>query len=75
VFNYDVGLMPYRRAVNTVVGNPLFPKQRSEEPTAEEVEEFQRRYIEELKRLWDEWKDVFAKGRLPGIDGELEIVE
>jgi hypothetical protein len=39
------------------------------------VAEFQKRYIEELVRLWDEWKDVFAKDRKPGPEGELQIIE
>jgi predicted metal-dependent hydrolase len=28
------------------------------------------RYVEELRRLWDTWKDVYAKDR----KGELEII-
>ncbi|KAA8895764.1 diacylglycerol O-acyltransferas-like protein 2B [Sphaerosporella brunnea] len=76
VFNYDVGLMPYRHEVNTVVGAPIFPlKPCAGEPTDEEVAEFQKRYIEELMKLWDEWKDVFAKDRRPGPEGELQIIE
>jgi 2-acylglycerol O-acyltransferase 2 len=35
------------------------------------VDEIHAQYVDELKRIWDEWKDVFAKHR----DGDLEIVE
>ncbi|KAI5783668.1 diacylglycerol acyltransferase-domain-containing protein [Geopyxis carbonaria] len=73
VFNYDVGLLPYRAEVNTVVGRPLF--WQGEEVGEKEVEAFQRRYIEELERMWEEWKDVFAKDRLPGEAGEMHFVE
>ena len=37
--------------------------------------EFQQRYIDELQRIWDEWKDVFADDRRGGAAGELEIIE
>ncbi|KAF8538565.1 diacylglycerol acyltransferase-domain-containing protein [Trichophaea hybrida] len=74
VFNYDVGLMPYRHEINTVVGKPIFPPKNTD-PSDQEVSEFQKRYIDELQRMWDEWKDVFAKDRLPGSEGELEIIE
>lgn len=73
VFNYDVGMIPYRREVNSVVGHPLFPK-RTPEPTDQDVAEFQKIYMDELQRMWDEWKDVFAKDRLPGRDGEMQFV-
>ncbi|CAZ86198.1 unnamed protein product [Tuber melanosporum] len=75
VFNYDVGFLPYRREVNTVIGHPIFPKQQSDSPRDPEVDELQERYIAELQRLWDEWKDVFAKDRQPGEEGELVILE
>ncbi|KAJ5583834.1 hypothetical protein N7450_006498 [Penicillium hetheringtonii] len=63
VFNYDVGLMPYRRPLNIVVGRPI--------PIGDEyIDELHSRYVEELQRLWDQWKDVYAKDR----KGELEII-
>ncbi|KAF1355466.1 diacylglycerol acyltransferase-domain-containing protein [Delphinella strobiligena] len=70
VFNYDVGMMPYRRPLNIVVGRPVMVD-RMERPSQEYVDEMHDKYVEELKRIWDEWKDIFAKNR----DGELEIVE
>ena len=36
--------------------------------------EFQQVYMDELQRMWDEWKDVFARDRLPGRDGEMQFV-
>lgn len=70
VFNYDVGMMPYRRPLNVVVGRPIMVD-RMERPTQEYVDEIHGKYVQELVRIWDEWKDIFAKHR----DGELEIVE
>ena len=70
VFNYDVGMMPYRRPLNVVVGRPI-KVQQSKKPDDAYVDEIHRLYTQELERIWDEWKDEFAKDRT----GELEIVE
>lgn len=70
VFNYDVGLLPYRRPLNIVVGNPI-PVEQNRKPDDRLVEELHARYIEELQRLWDENKDLFA----PDRTSELEIIE
>ncbi|KFY57435.1 hypothetical protein V497_05554, partial [Pseudogymnoascus sp. VKM F-4516 (FW-969)] len=69
VFNYDVGLVPYRRAVNVVVGRPIEVRQ-NRMPSVEEVEELHERYCGELVRLWETWKDDFARGR----EEEMRIV-
>ncbi|EXJ96073.1 hypothetical protein A1O1_01199 [Capronia coronata CBS 617.96] len=74
IFNYDVGLMPYRRAVNIVVGRPIEVVQqgtKNNKVDEEYLDQVHARYVEELVRLWDAYKDVFAKDR----QGELEIVE
>jgi 2-acylglycerol O-acyltransferase 2 len=70
VFNYDVGMMPYRRPLNIVAGRPIMVR-KQERPDSDYVDEIHAQYVDELKRIWDEWKDVFAKHR----DGDLEIVE
>lgn len=74
VFNYDVGLMPYRRAVNIVVGNPVkVVQQGGKDGKVDEnyLDEVHRQYVDELKRLWESYKDTFALERT----GELEITE
>ncbi|TKA71135.1 hypothetical protein B0A55_08217 [Friedmanniomyces simplex] len=70
VFNYDVGLMPYRRPMNIVVGRPI-RIQQARNPDPKYVDEMHEAYVKELERIWDEWKGTFARGR----EGELEIVE
>jgi len=70
VFNYDVGMMPYRRPLNIVVGRPIRVVQE-EHPGKEHVDRVHEEYIKELMRLWDDWKDTFAKERT----GELELIE
>ncbi|KAK5112951.1 hypothetical protein LTR62_003773 [Meristemomyces frigidus] len=70
VFNYDVGLMPYRRPINIVVGKPI-RIQQSRNPDPKYVDQIHELYVQELERLWEDWKDTFARRR----KGELSIVE
>jgi 2-acylglycerol O-acyltransferase 2 len=70
VFNYDVGIMPYRRPMNIVVGRPIRVEQQTV-PEENYVNEIHAQYIKELRLIWEAWKDEFAKDRI----AELEIVE
>lgn len=70
VFNYDVGMMPYRRPMNIVVGRPIQIVQ-NKNPEAEYVDKIHQQYIDELTRIWEDWKGTFARHR----KGELEIIE
>ncbi|KAF9692412.1 hypothetical protein EKO04_009676 [Ascochyta lentis] len=70
IFNYDVGMMPYRRPINIVVGKPIRVVQ-DKHPSPEYMDDVHEQYIDELMRLWHEHKDTFAKQRT----GELEIIE
>ncbi|EWC46177.1 hypothetical protein DRE_04555 [Drechslerella stenobrocha 248] len=69
VFNYDVGLVPYRTPVNTVVGRPIKTMQ-SPDPRDDYIDELQELYCQELERLWEEHKDRFA----PDRRAELRII-
>lgn len=74
IFNYDVGLMPYRRAINIVVGRPIQVVQQGTNNGAVDpdyLDQVHKQYVDELLRLWEQYKDTFAKDR----QGELEIVE
>ena len=70
VFNYDVGLMPYRRPINIVVGRPVRVAQNSR-PGQEEIDRIHEEYIRELENIWDTWKDTFA----PHRKEELQVLE
>jgi 2-acylglycerol O-acyltransferase 2 len=70
IFNYDVGLMPYRRPMNIVVGRPIRVVQ-AHKPEQEDIDRVHEEYMTELERLWDTWKDDFA----PNRKSELEYVE
>lgn len=62
--------MPYRRPINIVVGRPIHIVQH-QNPDAKYVDEIHQQYVDELTRMWENWKDTFARGR----KGELEIIE
>jgi 2-acylglycerol O-acyltransferase 2 len=62
VFNYDVGLMPYRRPVNIVVGRPV-RVMKNERPEQADIDRVHEEYVKELERIWELWKDEFAKDR------------
>lgn len=62
IFNYDVGLMPYRRPLNIVVGRPIMVEQKTD-PEVDYVDQIHQAYVDELFHMWDEWKDTFAKNR------------
>ena len=63
-------MMPYRRPINVVVGRPIQILQ-SKNPDPEYLDEIHEQYIEELVRLWEDWKDTFARYR----KSELEVIE
>lgn len=73
VFNYDVGLMPYRRPLNVVVGRPVKVVQARKGEKVDEayVDEIHAAYVTELERIWEEWRGVFGVEK--GV--ELRIVE
>lgn len=70
IFNYDVGMMPYRRPMNIVVGRPIRVIQ-NKHPDKDYVQQVHEEYIKELLRLWNDFKDTFAKQRTE----ELKIIE
>ncbi|CAA7265177.1 unnamed protein product [Cyclocybe aegerita] len=70
LLNYNLGLMPYRRRIVAVIGKPIHVDQ-CDKPTLEEVIRVQQKYIDELTRIWNTYKDEFAKARLR----ELNIID
>ncbi|WVQ93081.1 hypothetical protein IAU59_000145 [Kwoniella sp. CBS 9459] len=70
LFNYNYGLMPFRHPIVSLVGKPIHVK-KDPRPSDEHVQETQQLYIEELMRIWDRYKDLYARGRTK----ELTLVE
>lgn len=73
VFNYDVGLMPYRKSLNVVVGKPIKVVQSKRGELVDEayVDEIHGLYVQELERIWEEWRERFEVDQRV----ELRIVE
>ena len=69
VLNYDIGLMPYRRPVNIVVGKPI-PVTKSATPDQAEIDKVHDLYVAELQKIWEAYKDEFSSDR----KADLEIV-
>ncbi|KAI7853751.1 diacylglycerol acyltransferase [Circinella umbellata] len=66
IFNYDVGIIPFRHPIVTVVGKPIpVPKLEKDqkEPTQEQLLEVQKQYIAGLEDIFNKYKDVYAKDR------------
>ncbi|XP_041919826.1 uncharacterized protein LOC121683997 isoform X1 [Alosa sapidissima] len=59
VFQYSYGIIPYRRAIYTVVGRPI-PVQMSVWASAEEVDQLHGRYLEALSQLFEEHKTQYG---------------
>eukprot|EP00927_Polykrikos_kofoidii_P058788 TRINITY_DN5355_c1_g1_i1.p1 TRINITY_DN5355_c1_g1~~TRINITY_DN5355_c1_g1_i1.p1 ORF type:complete len:458 (-),score=73.45 TRINITY_DN5355_c1_g1_i1:38-1411(-) len=62
IFGLDTGLMPLRVPVHSVVGRPVH-LEKVENPTNEEIDSAHALYIEELKRVYDDWKGFHDEER------------
>ncbi|KAK8019745.1 diacylglycerol acyltransferase type 2a [Apiospora arundinis] len=62
IFNYDVGMMPYRHPLNIVVGAPVKVNQ-SNTVDDKEVDRLHELYVTELEKVWDKYKDEFSPDR------------
>ena len=62
LFGLDVGLMPLRLPVHSVVGRPIH-LEKVADPSQEQIDEAHARYVEELRRVYEEWKDAYTKDR------------
>lgn len=51
------GLMPYRKPLDIVVGRPIEVAQCFN-PDGEYVDLVHKRYMDEIERMWNEWKDI-----------------
>ena len=70
IFNYNFGLMPYRRPIHTVVGEPILIDEAfdiTSDEGREKVDEVHALYITRLCEIFEKYKAEYA----PGL--ELEI--
>merc|ERR1712179_404445 len=52
IFQYSLGIVPYRIPITVVVGAPLKAKKIAE-PSNEDVERLHAKYVRELERLYE----------------------
>ena len=76
IFNYDVGLMPYRRPLNIVVGRPIPVRQvgAGEKIEQREVERLHAEYVGELEAMWERYRGTFCSPTKKGREVELKIL-
>jgi 2-acylglycerol O-acyltransferase 2 len=77
VLNYDVGIIPYRRPIDIVVGRPIHVA-HVPHPTPKQIEYYQKLYIQELQRLFDDNKNKYYRDwthRQPVENFAMNIVE
>lgn len=71
IFNYDFGLLPWRKPVTLVMGKPIEVPHKPN-PNKNEVDHYHKLYVESLKKLFDDHKSQFLEN---GADLVLNIVE
>lgn len=62
---------PHRKPLNVVVGKPIEVVQQRWDMDEKYVDKLHETYVQELTRLWDDWKETFGVER----DVKFEIVE
>jgi len=59
VFSYGSGLIPRRRPITVVVGEPIDLGAADSNPSNEKIEEAHQRYRNALQRLFDTYKEIY----------------
>ena len=59
IFQYNYGLLPHRKNISLVVGEPI-NVEKIEEPTSEQIENLHAKYVEELQKLYDKYNPVYG---------------
>ncbi|TPX34485.1 hypothetical protein SmJEL517_g02923 [Synchytrium microbalum] len=70
IFNYNIGLLPYRKPITIVVGRPIHCPY-DPNPTEAVLQKVHTQYLAGIESIWEEYKDDYAKDR----KRELRIVE
>ncbi|XP_030837553.1 2-acylglycerol O-acyltransferase 2-A [Strongylocentrotus purpuratus] len=59
IFNYSVGFMPYRKNINTIVGEPI-PVEKNPNPTSDEIQALHNKYKDALISLFEDNKAKYG---------------
>ncbi len=63
IFQYDFGMLPYRKPITVVIGEPI-EVERVPEPTSEQIVALHAKYIDALKKLYDEYNPKYGDARV-----------
>ena len=63
IFQYNFGILPQRNPITTVVGRPVRPPCVERDPSEEQINALRTAYVQELTRIWDKYKDQYARNR------------
>ena len=59
VFSYSGGLIPHRRPISVVVGEPIDLGPPDPNPSVERIEQVQKQYLEAVRALFERHKDIY----------------
>mmetsp|Transcript_43174 Transcript_43174/g.100688 ORF Transcript_43174/g.100688 Transcript_43174/m.100688 type:complete len:434 (-) Transcript_43174:13-1314(-) len=72
VFGLSRGVMPLRMPVQSVVGKPIHIDKPVPNPTQEQVDELHKRYVDELQKVYEDWKGPFLAEREKAMERQGE---
>ena len=64
VFNYSLGIVPHRHPITVVTGAPL-KVSKIENPTRDQIRELHEKYVEAVKKLYDEYNPIYGDKNIP----------
>ncbi|KAJ3250799.1 diacylglycerol O-acyltransferase 1 [Boothiomyces macroporosus] len=56
-------IIPKKKPIHVVVGRPLEIKEANPHPTPEEIDRVHKQYLDNMRQLYDDFKDIFHKDR------------
>jgi 2-acylglycerol O-acyltransferase 2 len=62
IFQYDLGMLPNRRKLTTIVGTPI-PVEKVDHPSQEDIDTYHAKYVEALLALYEKYKDKYDTDR------------
>ena len=59
IFQYNYGIVPYRKKITVVVGKPL-EVAKVENPSREEIADLHQRYVQAITDLYEEYNPKYG---------------
>ncbi len=68
VFQYNWGIVPFRRPLTVVVGGPVSVP-RIDNPTEEDVMEYHKMYVAAVQKLYDDYNPIYGDAKVKLVIG------